>query len=51
SIELWTPNSQEWKTTEQSIYYREYNKALDSLKSLVVQHLFELEKLNLCGTG
>ncbi|EJT97323.1 hypothetical protein DACRYDRAFT_59226, partial [Dacryopinax primogenitus] len=29
----------------------EYNKALDSLESLVVQWLFELKKLDLQGTG
>ncbi|KZT61719.1 hypothetical protein CALCODRAFT_427455 [Calocera cornea HHB12733] len=41
----------ERKQTEEKLKNCQYNCALDALESLVVQHLFELEKFNLHGTG
>ena len=47
----WTPSSKKWKCTEEYLAVRGYQKALDKLKGLVVQRLFELTKMGLSGTG
>ncbi|KZO93751.1 hypothetical protein CALVIDRAFT_485477, partial [Calocera viscosa TUFC12733] len=47
----WTPEHPQWQEAEHALAHREYNLALDHLEGLVVQRLFEMEKLNLRGTG
>ncbi|KAF8580082.1 hypothetical protein K439DRAFT_1620080 [Ramaria rubella] len=47
----WTPDSEEWKTTERYLNMRTYQRALDTLEGLVVARLFELTKVNQSGTG
>ncbi|KZO99457.1 hypothetical protein CALVIDRAFT_477266, partial [Calocera viscosa TUFC12733] len=49
--ERWAPESDEWRNTEDELRRRTYNQALDHLEALVVQRLFEMEKLSLRGTG
>ncbi|KZT50691.1 hypothetical protein CALCODRAFT_420551, partial [Calocera cornea HHB12733] len=48
--ERWTPECPEWQTTEADLGRRAYNTALDHLEALVVQRLFEMEKMSLRGT-
>ncbi|KAF8517056.1 hypothetical protein BU17DRAFT_30209, partial [Hysterangium stoloniferum] len=47
----WTPESAEWKLTEEKLAMREYQLALNRLEGLVVSRLFELTKLNQSGIG
>lgn len=47
----WTPESPEWKGTEELIFHEEYCEALDRLEGLVVSRLFELTKMNQSGIG
>ncbi|KAF8519506.1 hypothetical protein BU17DRAFT_75910 [Hysterangium stoloniferum] len=47
----WTPESAEWKLTEEKLAMREYQLALNKLEGLVVSRLFELTKLNQSGIG
>ncbi|EJT96659.1 hypothetical protein DACRYDRAFT_102753 [Dacryopinax primogenitus] len=49
--EPWTPEHPSWQKYEAACVLREYHTALDELESLVVQHIFELEKLSIRGTG
>jgi hypothetical protein len=49
--ERWTPSSEKWKSAVAYIEVSNYQKALDKLKGLVVQRLFELTKMGLAGTG
>ncbi|KAF8587248.1 hypothetical protein K439DRAFT_854298 [Ramaria rubella] len=47
--ETWTPACQDWQETEKYMNMRTYQRALDTLESLVVARLFELTKLNQSG--
>jgi hypothetical protein len=47
----WTPDCEEWKSTQQLLDLRSYNRALDHLEGLIVSRLFELTKMNMSGTG
>jgi hypothetical protein len=47
----WEVTSDEYKDVKKKIVEREYHRTLDELERLVVQHLFELMKMNLSGTG
>ncbi len=47
----WEPHFKEYKEMLSYAREREYHRALDNLQKLVVQRLFELQKLNLAGTG
>jgi hypothetical protein len=47
----WQPGDQEYLKTMEYIQMHQYYRALDNLKRLVVQRLFELQKLNLSQTG
>lgn len=49
--ERWLPASSEWKEAAAYMEVRDYQKALDKLEGLIVQHLFELTKMCLVGTG
>ena len=49
--EQWLPSTPEWKEVAEYMEIHEYQKALDKLKGLVVQRLFELTKMGLAGTG
>ncbi|EJU03299.1 hypothetical protein DACRYDRAFT_15152 [Dacryopinax primogenitus] len=40
----------QWHQVELALAQCSYNQALDKLEGLVMQCLFEMEKLNLCGT-
>ncbi len=47
----WIPEDQEYKETKKYIATRNYQKALGHLQRLVIQRLFELQKLNSSQTG
>jgi hypothetical protein len=47
----WGPGSDEWRALEKMAAMRTYQKALNSLESLVVARLFELTKMNMSRTG
>lgn len=47
----WVPESQEWQEAGRLVAMRKYQRALDSLESLVVARLFELSKMNRSQTG
>ncbi|EJT98586.1 hypothetical protein DACRYDRAFT_31200, partial [Dacryopinax primogenitus] len=47
----WTPDHPEHLWYQAMAHCCEYNKALDCLEFLVVQWLFEIEKLNIARTG
>ena len=47
----WGPNAAEYQSVVEDMTWRQYRLALDELERLVVQHLFELSKLNVSGTG
>ncbi|KAG8956492.1 hypothetical protein FRC03_010785 [Tulasnella sp. 419] len=49
--ETWLPTCPEWKSAMNYIETREYRRAIDKVELLIVQRLFELQKLNLSGTG
>ncbi len=46
----WEPQDQQYIEVLQYSNQRQYHRALDNLQKLVVQRLFELQKLNLAGT-
>jgi hypothetical protein len=47
----WTPASLEYQDALRYSTTRKYHQALDKLQKLVIQRLFELQKLNLSSTG
>lgn len=47
----WTPDSIDYQDAERLLIERDWLDALDKLHKLVVNRLFELQKLNLAGTG
>ena len=47
----WQDSSSDYQTVKAELGHRQYRKALDELERLVMQHLFELSKLNMSGTG
>lgn len=47
----WMPGDVQYRETLQYISERKYHHALGHLQRLVVQQLFELNKLNIAGTG
>ncbi|KAI0080203.1 hypothetical protein K474DRAFT_1590508 [Panus rudis PR-1116 ss-1] len=49
--ERWTPSSPQYISTLEFMEERQYHKALEKVQRLVIQHLFELHKLNLAQTG
>ncbi|KDQ09799.1 hypothetical protein BOTBODRAFT_116704 [Botryobasidium botryosum FD-172 SS1] len=49
--ERWHPSHPRWVETSKYMKARAYKCALDKLELLVVQRLFEMEKLNMRGTG
>ncbi|KAG6819116.1 hypothetical protein H0H93_015313 [Arthromyces matolae] len=49
--ERWTFSSPQFLEISQYMSRRKYEKALDKLQKLVIQRLFELQKLNLSQTG
>ncbi|SRR6266550_748498 len=46
----WEPGSTQWKAAAAKVTLREYRRAVDKLKSLVVSRLFELSKMNMSQT-
>ncbi len=50
-VHRWTRDHPEYKAASAYIKVQDYRKALDRVEFLIVQRLFELEKLNLSGTG
>lgn len=50
-VHRWTPADKEYREMLQYSRERDYHRAFNTLKKLVVQRLFELQKLNLAGTG
>jgi hypothetical protein len=49
--ERWTPARPEFQTAVAYVRNRRFIRAVEVLKGLVVQRLFELSKANLSGTG
>lgn len=47
----WTPSIHEYQETIKYMATHKYHRALDNLQCLVVQRLFELQKLNISQTG
>lgn len=47
----WVAGSPEWEEAGRLVAMRKYQRALDSLESLVVARLFELSKMNRSQTG
>jgi hypothetical protein len=47
----WSPSSAEYQATLTYMTLRKYHKSLDNLQRLVVQRLFELQRLNVSQTG
>lgn len=47
----WQPSDREYLNVLKFSHMRNYHRALDDLQKLVVQRLFELQKLNLAQTG
>ncbi|KAF8185870.1 hypothetical protein K438DRAFT_2154751, partial [Mycena galopus ATCC 62051] len=50
-VERWTTESPKWTATVEAIKKRKYTLALDALKLLIVEHIFELTKMNQSQTG
>ncbi|KAG2151616.1 uncharacterized protein EDB93DRAFT_1240001 [Suillus bovinus] len=50
-VNRWNMSSPEYQDTLKYLTLRKYHKALDNLQRLVVQHLFELQRLNVSQTG
>ncbi|KAG8939000.1 hypothetical protein FRC04_007139 [Tulasnella sp. 424] len=50
-VRRWTNSDDEYQAASAHVKIRDYRKALDRVELLIVQRLFELEKLNLSGTG
>ncbi|KAI0359107.1 hypothetical protein OH77DRAFT_1136710 [Trametes cingulata] len=49
--ERWLPHSPEYKAMQDELACRKYRRALDKLERLVVQRLFELDKLGMSGVA
>ena len=49
--ERWDPTMPQYQEALKYVYERKYRRALDKLHRLVVQRLFELQKLNVSHTG
>jgi hypothetical protein len=47
----WQPSDPQYVETIKYMSERKYHRALDHLQKLVIQRLFELNRLNLAGTG
>jgi len=47
----WTPATPEYQDALRYSTTQKYHQVLDKLQKLVVQRLFELQKLNLSSTG
>ncbi|KAG1777132.1 hypothetical protein EV702DRAFT_1179551 [Suillus placidus] len=47
----WEPSSPEYQASMKYMCTREYHRALDNLQHLVIQRLFELQRLNVAQTG
>ncbi|KAH7922360.1 hypothetical protein BV22DRAFT_1106683 [Leucogyrophana mollusca] len=47
----WAPGDAEWQSTAKLVANRKYQRALDTLESLIVARIFELTKMNQSGTG
>ncbi|KAJ8456302.1 hypothetical protein ONZ45_g18777 [Pleurotus djamor] len=47
----WEPMDKEFQETLKYMRTRRYHRALENLQKLVIQRLFELQKMNLAGTG
>ena len=47
----WQPGDEKYQKVLEYKNTRRFQKALDRLQKLVVQRLFELQKLNIAGTG
>lgn len=47
----WEPSSPEYQATIKYMCTREYHRAMDNLQCLVIQRLFELQRLNVAQTG
>lgn len=47
----WDPSSPEYLDTLGYLVTRKYQRALEELQHLVIQHLFELHKMNISATG
>lgn len=47
----WEPADPQYRDTLKYMKDRKYHRALDKLHQLVVQHMFELHRMNLSGTG
>lgn len=47
----WQPTDPQYVDTIKYMALRKYHRALDHLQKLVIQRLFELNKLNISGTG
>ncbi|KAH7904942.1 hypothetical protein BJ138DRAFT_1118930 [Hygrophoropsis aurantiaca] len=47
----WVPSDSEWQQAEKLVANRTYQRALDTLESLIVSRIFELTKMNRAGTG
>jgi cytidylate kinase len=50
-VERWMTESPKWAATVDGIKKRKYVLALDSLKLLIVERIFELTKMNQSQTG
>ena len=50
-VDRWQPDHPKYIEIVKYTATRQYQKALDHLQKLVVQRLFELQKLNVAGTG
>ncbi|KAK7457914.1 hypothetical protein VKT23_010261 [Stygiomarasmius scandens] len=47
----WKKDSEEWRKAEKMVQEHRYQKALDKLEGLIIARMFELQRLNLAGTG
>ncbi|KAJ7880232.1 hypothetical protein B0H14DRAFT_3082710 [Mycena olivaceomarginata] len=47
----WTSESLQWTATVEQVKQKKYQKALDAVELLVVEHIFELTKINQSQTG
>jgi hypothetical protein len=50
-VEHWTMESPKWGATVDGIKKQKYVLALDLLELLIVEHIFELTKMNQSQTG
>jgi hypothetical protein len=50
-VERWKETDERWCNAQAQLDTRQYCRALDELSRLVVQRLFELEKMGVGGTG